>query len=234
MLHDALQQQDDSKTKRNKIAKHKRGQLVSLVFLLCALGLIGYAGFGVYRWWRATHHADAVPSESAEVTEPSEVPLPTTGKPPFDYAADQPMKIDLPSIGVSGYIQKVVQTKNNAVGVPSNINLAGWYTKSTVPGDSGLSIIDGHVQGRYNPGIFQKLKELKPDDVLSIIFGDQHVKKFRVVSVKSYPTAEAASALFSHDPALPHQLNLITCDGIIENGQQSYDKRVVVVARLEE
>lgn len=38
--------------------------------------------------------------------------------------------------------------------VPNNIHMAGWFMDSVRPGQMGLSIIDGHVDGRRETAIF--------------------------------------------------------------------------------
>lgn len=204
---------------------------VALLVVVVAMWLVLYGGVGLYRWWHTTHSKPAV-SESFDVAEPDEGVISVTDQPPFTYAADEPKKIALPSVGASGYIQKVGKTKENAVGVPSNIHLAGWYTAGVKPGESGLSIIDGHLQGRYRDGIFRRLAELKPDDTIQITFGDDSIKEFQVVRVQSYPVDLAGQVLFVKDSSIVQQLNLITCGGDLNEDDRSYSERVLVVAKL--
>ncbi len=157
---------------------------------------------------------------------PSEAPVSAS-----DFAntsADQPRQIVIPTINVSGYIQKVGIDKNNQIAVPNNIHLAGWYINSSKPGSPGLSIIDGHVLGRYNDAIFKDLSKLKLGDTFSVIYGDNSKKMFTVKDILSMSVNDATTYLNNKDPNIKNQLDLITCGGIFDKKSQTYDKRVVV------
>ena len=142
-----------------------------------------------------------------------------------------PKYLSLPSIKTEGFIQKVSVDQNNQVAVPNNIYMAGWFAESAIPGAKGLSIIDGHLDGKTADGIFINLAKLKPGDVYTVEFGNGSKKQFKVLSVKSMPTDQTAAVLFSQDPAAPNQLNLITCGGSYNKKAGSYDQRVVVTSQ---
>jgi len=176
------------------------------------------------------------PEAGRTVTEdtdsPSEVQVSSKVATDYKVPADQPRSISIPSISASGLVEMVGLTKDNAVAVPSSIYFAGWYTNSVAPGEPGLSIIDGHVSGRYNPGIFKSIKSLKTNDEISVEFGDKSIRKFQVVSVTIVPETKAAQILFKKQNSIPKQLNLITCGGKFDKKTQSYADRVIVVAKL--
>lgn len=144
--------------------------------------------------------------------------------------ADQPRMIHLRTIAASGPIQKVGVTKTNAIAVPTNVHFAGWYTKSVKPGYPGLSIIDGHVSGKYAPGIFKQLPKLKKGDTFQVEYGDGSRRDFKVVETKKLPTKEAAVYLLDKRSDIDRQLNLITCDGVFDRETQQYDQRFMVVS----
>jgi len=143
----------------------------------------------------------------------------------------EPAYLSLPTIKAAGYIQKVGIDQNHQVAVPTNIHLAGWFVDTVKPGDPGLSIIDGHLDGRTQPGIFIDLAELKIGDIFDVRLATGDVRHFRVKSVQSLPVAQAASLLFSQDPTITRQLNLITCGGSY-NKTAGYDQRVIVTSEF--
>ena len=145
--------------------------------------------------------------------------------------AEDPKRIIIPAIGVNGFIQQVGVDQHTQVAVPNNIHMAGWFINSSRPGQPGLSIIDGHVDGRTESGIFKNLRQLKTNDEITVERGDGQTRSYRVMSVQTVATADAAGVLFSQDPTLASQLNLITCGGTFSRADQAYDKRVVVTAR---
>jgi LPXTG-site transpeptidase (sortase) family protein len=138
----------------------------------------------------------------------------------------------LPSIRAEGFIQKVGLVQQQ-IAAPSNIHLAGWYSGSQKPGQPGLSVIDGHVDGRrQQPGIFQHLAQLTPGDTFTLQTGNKNMLHYEVLRMQTVSTAEAINQLFSQDPHTPSQLNLITCSGTFNTQLQQYDKRTIVAARL--
>ncbi len=201
-----------------------------LRWLIVALLLAAVAGFAYYFTLRlrgpsATSSPTDVVTKSTD--QPSEEPITTyqsnaTGK--------QPKYLRLPSIDTQGFIQKMGVDQRKQVAVPTNIHLAGWFTSSPAPGEPGLSIIDGHLDGVQKPGIFAKLDHLKPHDLFNVELANGEVRQFRVVSVQSVPTDKAAAVLFSQTPGIARQLNLITCGGTFNTASRSYDHRVIVTS----
>jgi sortase A len=222
------------KTKRkDKSVIAKKPNTVFLLTVGIGLSLVFFGIWGLYNWWKTTHITQPVSTQSNS-EQPAETPLPTTDPPPFNYAADDPMIISLQTINTEGYIQKVsIDQKDNSIGVPSNINLAGWYTGSVKPGDVGLSIIDGHVQGRYSEGIFKRIQELRYGDTIRIEFGDHSMRQFIVKTSSTVPVGKAAPELFEQPDPTKRILKLITCGGSYDENTQSYDQRVIVSAELD-
>ena len=142
----------------------------------------------------------------------------------------EPKYIYLPTIGAEGFIQKVGVDQNKQVAVPNNIHFAGWFTDSSLPGQKGLSIIDGHVTGRFNDAIFKDLTKIKVDDTFQVEFGDGSKKTFKVIELQTVAVDAASSVLFSQKSKISSQLNLITCTGDFDVENQLYNKRLIVLS----
>jgi LPXTG-site transpeptidase (sortase) family protein len=143
--------------------------------------------------------------------------------------ADKPRRLTIPAIGLDAFIQQVSTDQNHRIAVPDNINLAGWYTRSVPPGETGLSIIDGHVTGQYTPGVFYNLGKLRVGDVVAVEYGGNSATySFRVKSLRAVPANEATDVLFTRDESIVNQLNLITCSAY-NSGSGHYDDRTIVV-----
>lgn len=142
-----------------------------------------------------------------------------------------PKFITLPTINADGFIQKVGVDQNKQIAVPNNIHVAGWFNQSVLPGEKGLSIIDGHVTGRVNNGIFKDLEKLKDGDTFKIEFGNGTSKDFKVVKKVDVLVKDAAGVLFSQEPGIERQLNLITCSGVFDKKSQSYPNRLIVITQ---
>jgi LPXTG-site transpeptidase (sortase) family protein len=145
---------------------------------------------------------------------------------------EEPKYISLPTIGAQGFIQKMGIDQNNQVAAPNNVNLAGWYVNSVLPGQQGLSIIDGHVDGLSSPGIFKNLNKLKVADQFTVERGDGTVLTYRVRYINSVNAEDAVKTLFSQEPTVVSELNIITCGGTFNRTSKSYEQRIVVTAEL--
>lgn len=163
-------------------------------------------------------------------------PTPSEEKPDDNFiwqgALDHPKKITIASIGVDGYVQNVGVDQNQEVAVPNNIHMAGWFADSVIPGQKGLSVIDGHVDGNTQTAIFGNLADIKKGAEILIELGDGSVKKFEVIKTDVVNVKDAPNILFSQDPKVSSQLNLITCIGNYDQSSQRYDKRVIVSSKL--
>jgi len=192
------------------------------------------AGLGLWNYKDATSHSPSMPDTkilNATITTTDEK---NPGKVSDHYKmpANQPRAIDIPSLNASGYVQRVGVSTDNTMIAPGNIFFAGWYVGSPAPGEKGVSIIDGHVRGKYQDGIFRHLASLKGGDTIRVQMGDNSWREFSVVGTQSYLVEEADKALFADDQAIDRELHLITCDGAFDNGSQAYNKRLIVTARL--
>lgn len=179
--------------------------------------------------------SSSVPTDSNIVTFSTDTPEETPPDPhtyQWNGADSDPKLISIPNAGITAYIQKVGVDQDNQIAVPTNIFLAGWYVNSVNPGEKGLSIIDGHVDGTTTGGVFRNLAELQPGDIFTITQGNDNPLNFQVKKIVQVNNDQAANVLFAKDPAISRQLNLITCGGTYLTEQQTYDQRVIVITEL--
>ncbi len=148
-------------------------------------------------------------------------------------ALNEPKKIKIKQISVDAFIQKAGVDQKNQVAVPNNVHLAGWYNQSQKPGQNGLSIIAGHVTGKTSDGVFKQLGVLKAGDMFEIELGNGEVKSYKVIETKQVKEAESAGVLFSQNPKVKSQVNLITCGGTFNKTTNQYDDRIIVSSELQ-
>jgi LPXTG-site transpeptidase (sortase) family protein len=196
------------------------------------LALLGVLGFVLTRKEEPAPTPASAPAVVTTSTDTPDEQKPSANTFVWKGGAADPKYIRLPTINAEGFMQGVGIDQRGAVAVPNNIHMAGWFAESMRPGEPGLSIIDGHVDGRQNDGIFKNLIKLQEGDEFTVTFGNETVKRFRVKKVSLVEAARSAAALFSRDVAVPSQLNLITCGGTFDQQTKLYDKRVIVVAEL--
>jgi LPXTG-site transpeptidase (sortase) family protein len=146
---------------------------------------------------------------------------------------DEPKKIRITKINVDAYVQKAGVDQNKQVAVPNNVHLAGWFADSQKPGQNGLSIVAGHVTGRTTDGVFKELGKLKSGDEFEIELGSGEIKRYKVIENQQVKESESASILFSQNPKVKSQINLITCGGNFNNQTDQYEDRVIVSGELQ-
>ena len=179
--------------------------------------------------FRDSGSSAAIPEVVTESTDdPDETPIPDD----YNWVGKdtEPKYITLPTIKAEGFIQKVAVDQRNEVGVPSNVHLAGWFNKMAIPGEKGLSIIDGHVDGRSEPGIFKNLGKLDVGDSFTIEYGSGDKQNFKVTSKAKATIEDSPAVLFSQDPEQTSQLNLITCGGTYDKSARRYLERIIVTS----
>jgi LPXTG-site transpeptidase (sortase) family protein len=210
------------------MTKRARILLWVSVIILTATGTIA----GLYLYQLNTFNDASAPAVvTISTTQPDEVrPNPATYE--WQGGPNDPKYIDFPTINSEGFMQNVGIDQTGAIAVPTNIHIAGWFIDSVLPGERGLSIIDGHVDGLTQDGIFQQLADLNNGDEYTVTMGDDTVKTFVVESVQTLPLDETADVLYSQVSGIERQLNLITCAGSFDRTIGQYDERVVVVSTL--
>ena len=159
-----------------KQSRRTKWVVLSLCFLLLLTGMRIYSQRnGAHREMKKAV-ASLVEAEPTAAVEAAIQPSTYAWK----GAASEPERLLIPRLQVDGYVESLGIGASNDVAVPSNIHLAGWFNKSARPGDRGLSVIDGHLDGPHTPdGIFSRLGTLRTGDAFSVTRGDGHQRHER-------------------------------------------------------
>jgi sortase A len=149
-------------------------------------------------------------------------------------AVNEPARLIIPSIGVNASVQSVglSKTGSGAIGTPSNFTDVAWYNRSPVPGDSGIAIIDGHLDGRTVPeAVFYHLADLTEGQNIYVQDRAGVQQRFIVTGRQVLPNDADTSSIFARTDT--PQLVLITCTGDWIPEKHEYSDRVVVFATRE-
>jgi sortase (surface protein transpeptidase) len=156
--------------------------------------------------------------------EPATSPTQTMGR-------SAPVRVHIPVIGVDSTLMDLGLQGDGALQVPPSGFPAGWYTGAPTPGQLGPAIIVGHVDWGGQPGVFSRLRELKPGDEVTVERRDGSTAVFRITLVQQYPKSSFPTAVVYGD--IDHAgLRLITCGGPFNPGTHSYDDDNVAFADL--
>jgi sortase (surface protein transpeptidase) len=120
---------------------------------------------------------------------------------------------------------------DGAMQVPADFGRAGWFAEGPAPGQVGPSVIAGHIDSRTGPGVFHRLRELRPGQVVLVERADGSRLRFVVEQARSFPKDRfPTGAVFGPVPSAA--LRLITCGGDVDRARGSYRDNLVVFAGL--
>jgi LPXTG-site transpeptidase (sortase) family protein len=107
---------------------------------------------------------------------------------------------------------------------------AGWYEHSPTPGQTGPSVILGHVTvGTYGDGVFRDLKRLRRGEKIVARLENGTETEFTVTSVRTVAKADFPADDVYGNVSRP-ELRLITCGG--PKDETGYLDNVIVFAAL--
>lgn len=143
-----------------------------------------------------------------------------------------PVRLAIPSLGVDAAVEHVGKKANGEMGTPSSFKTVGWYSPGAKPGGPGNAVFDGHLNNAITTsGVFEHLIDIKVGATVEVANAGGRTLTYTVASVNEYPAdAPPPAEIFAAEG--PSQVVLITCEGEWVASAHSYNKRLVVVARL--
>jgi len=141
----------------------------------------------------------------------------------------RPVALTIPAIHVRTVLEKLGRTPQGTLQVPDTTTIAGWYTGSPRPGEIGSSIIAGHIDSTSGPGVFFRLRLLRPGNLVYVRRADGTLVVFRVNGEHMYPKDDFPTEQV-YGPVPDAELRLITCGGVFDPTTGSYLSNVVVYA----
>ncbi|MER6424292.1 class F sortase [Streptomyces sp. NPDC001137] len=174
------------------------------------------------------------------VTTGSSASPPSASSPPAARSAKSvsavgrsiPVGLRIPAIGVDTPVMKLGLAADGSVQVPpiAAHDRAGWYEHSPTPGQTGPSVILGHVTvGAYGDGVFRRLGELHRGEKIVARLENGTAAVFSVTDVRTVSKAHFPSEEVYGNVNRP-ELRLITCGG--KRTGDGYLDNVIVFAVL--
>ncbi len=145
-----------------------------------------------------------------------------------------PVRVIIPAISVNAPVTEVGLNQDRTVQTPplDAHNLAGWYKYSVTPGQTGSSLIVGHVDSYTGPSIFFRLKELHKGDTIQVKRADGQLVIFTIDGVQvASKTAFPTQAVY-RNTGYP-SLRLVTCGGPFDHANGHYLDNIIVYAHLQ-
>lgn len=148
--------------------------------------------------------------------------------------ASEPVRVRIPAIDVASELHPLGLDEQGRLEVPSGerYDEAAWYSGSPTPGESGPSVIEGHVTSQGSiPSVFFELGALQPGDTIEVDREDGTTATFEVYGADSFPKDEFPKTTVYGNTSGP-ELRLITCGGSYDPELGAHVDNIVVFARL--
>jgi LPXTG-site transpeptidase (sortase) family protein len=139
----------------------------------------------------------------------------SSGKSGGPQGRSVPVRLRIPEIGVDTPVMRLGLAADGSVAVPpiTAHDQAGWYEHSPTPGQTGPSVILGHVTvGTYGDGVFRRLGELRRGDRVEARLENGTTAGFAVTEVRTVDKADFPAEAVYGNVDRP-ELRLITCGG---------------------
>lgn len=139
-----------------------------------------------------------------------------------------PVRLKIPAIGVDTAIEDALITNDGRMDVPLGTVNVAWFSLGPPPGKEGSAVIGGHF-GSDNgiPRVFYDLDKLKIGDKIYIEDDKENTLAFVVKKIELFDRNADSTTVFTSNDKLAH-LNLITCEGVWNQVNDTYpDRRVV-------
>ena len=178
-----------------------------------------------------TSAANSAPEQGSS-TPSGQASAQTGAKNAHALARSVPVTLRVPAIGVDTPVMKLGLASDGTVQVPpiAAHDRAGWYRHSPTPGQTGPSVILGHVTvGAYGDGVFRHLAKLRKGDRIEAVLENGTTAAFTVTTVRTVAKAEFPSDEVYGNVDRP-ELRLITCGGTRTG--TGYLDNVIVFAAL--
>jgi hypothetical protein len=214
-----------------------------VLLLALSVGVVA----GVPLWWslsRPAANVGTLPSAPARSTsadgvrfDPTAPTLPAIEihsarladqRPP--PSVPRPVSVKIPAIGLNASVIPVgIDRPTGSMEVPADIRDVGWYRYGPAPGQSGSTLLVGHVDSdAQGIGAFFRLQGLKPGAEVSVRTAGGAVLAYRVVARRFYLKSELPANIFDGDSS--PTLTLITCGGAFNPVTRHYAENVVIYA----
>lgn len=145
----------------------------------------------------------------------------------------RPTRLLIPEIGVDApFIGLDIESSGRLEAPPADdVNLVGWQADGVSPGETGTSIIAGHVDTATAPAVFAELSELDKGDRFTVERSDRRTAVFVVDAVETFAKDDFPDQrVYADTPRA--EVRLITCAGDYDHQAKDYAENLVVFAHL--
>jgi sortase (surface protein transpeptidase) len=138
--------------------------------------------------------------------------------------------LEIEAIGVSAPLVSLGLNPDRSLQVPGDGATAGWWRGGPEPGERGASVIAGHVDSRSGPGVFYRLRALRPGAAIEVTTEEGTTARFVVERTERYAKDRFPTRRV-YGRTRGSTLRLVTCAGSFDAARGHYRDNLVVFAR---
>lgn len=149
--------------------------------------------------------------------------------PPPARQGDDIATLHVPRLGGDLPVRRMGLDAFGRLDVPADARTVGWHPAySTLPGEGGAAFFAAHYEFGGVPGVFARLAEMQPGDIVTVATAGGAVVAYRVTSVVDYPLEAIDMGALLAGRLGVESIVLMTCSGPPSEGE--YPLRTVVLA----
>ena len=142
-----------------------------------------------------------------------------------------PVRISIPAIGVNARVIRLGLNPDRTIEVPTNLADTGWFEPGPEPGEQGSAVIVGHLESLAGPGVFDRLRELRVGQTITIRLEDGSTVRYVADSMIRVPKSHFPTNRVYAQTKQP-TLRLITCAGEMNAATGYHQYNYIVFASL--
>lgn len=165
----------------------------------------------------------AAPSDTERAADPAS-----------SESSDLPhLRVSIPRLDLDEDLIELGIDADDRLEVPDDPARVGWFTGGSRPGESGATVLVGHLDSTAGPAVFARLPELAPGDEVVVTHQGETAVDYRVVAVEDVPKADFPTEAV-YGPAGTDDLRLITCTGPWDADEEAHrDNRIVYAEAID-
>jgi sortase (surface protein transpeptidase) len=172
-------------------------------------------------------------SEREEFIREPEIPVQSSPPDVPEEIRHLPTRLVIPKLSLSAPFEAPLGlNEDGTVEVPVSYDTVGWYRHGATPGESGTSVVLGHVDSKSGPAVFYSLGQLLPGDEINVTRDDGSIATFVVRALERYSQADFPTERV-YGNVEGSELRLVTCSGVYDRSIKRYSHNLVVYAVLE-
>lgn len=139
-----------------------------------------------------------------------------------------PVALRIDRLGIAGAaVTAVGVDEKGELDVPGPADV-GWYRYGPRPGEPGSTVLAAHIAYDGVDGVFRRLDDLRPGDVVVVTMDDGSELTYRVSELEQHPKDALPEAVWAKGG--PERLALVTCGGSFDSTRGSYRDNVIAWA----